>query len=259
MREIDGRYRLVTRAGSGGAGVVWRAYDELLHRQVAIKEVPLGLDRLRTLREPKLAARLSHPGIVTVHDLVEREDRLWIVMEYLEGFSLEQTVRLRGPLSPALTATIGRHLLSALRYAHESGILHRDIKPANVMLTDGRVVLTDFGLALAEGHQTAAFRGTPAYMAPERLRGGPASRAADLWSFGATLYAAVEGRPPYAGRDLVEILGAALRGGPLPAERAGPLRPLLDGLLAPDPADRLTAGRAAQLLESGGTALGRAS
>ncbi|WP_373688846.1 protein kinase domain-containing protein [Verrucosispora sioxanthis] len=194
-------------------GTVWRAEDELLHRQVAIKQVVLPawlggdeLDQLRarTLREARTAARLNHPNVVRVYDVVSEADVPWIVMEYVPSRTLQDLLDADGPLPPQRAARIGLALLDALRAAHDAGVLHRDVKPANVLVADdGRVLLTDFGLAVFDGgDQTMTGPGTilgsPQYVAPERAAEGVSSEHADLWSLGATLHAAVEGRAPYA-------------------------------------------------------------
>ncbi|WP_170198745.1 serine/threonine-protein kinase [Thermopolyspora flexuosa] len=261
-RLVGRRYRLLNPVGRGGMGMVWHAHDVLLDRDVAVKELilPFGLDNAgtqiafrRVLREARSAARLSHPGIVTVHDVVEEDGRPWIVMELVRAWSLEQAIRQNGPLPPVQAAEIGIRVLDALRHAHAHGILHRDVKPGNVLLTQDRVVLTDFGIAALEGEvsitQTGLLMGSPAYIPPERLQGRPITQAADLWSFGATLYAAVEGRPPYEGPDAVAVLGAVLTQEPARPERAGPLQPVIEGLLRKNPADRISAVQAAQMLE----------
>ncbi|MDA0638230.1 protein kinase [Nonomuraea sp. MCN248] len=259
---IGRRYRLMSPVGRGGMGMVWHAHDVLLDRDVAVKELilPFGLDHAgkqaahrRVLREARSAARLQHPGIVTVHDVVEEDGRPWIVMELVRAWSLEQAVRQSGPLPVVQAAEIGIRVLDALRHAHAAGILHRDIKPGNVLLTADRVVLTDFGIAAVEGDvtitQTGLLMGSPAYIPPERLSGQPISAAADLWSFGATLYTAVEGRPPYEGPDAVAVLGAVLTQEPSRPQRAGALLPVIEGLLRKNPAERLTAEEATGLLE----------
>ncbi|MFC4590389.1 protein kinase domain-containing protein [Sphaerisporangium corydalis] len=256
------RYRLLSPVGRGGMGMVWHAHDVLLDRDVAVKELilPFGLDHAgkqvahrRMLREARSAARLSHPGIVTVHDVVEEDGRPWIVMELVRAWSLEQAVRQSGPLPVVQAAEIGVRVLDGLRHAHAAGILHRDVKPGNVLLTADRVVLTDFGIAAIEGDvtitQTGLLMGSPAYIPPERLQGRPITHAADLWSFGATLYAAVEGRPPYEGPDAVAVLGAVLTQEPNRPQRAGALLPIIEGLLRKNPADRMPAAQAADLLE----------
>ncbi|WP_285492175.1 serine/threonine-protein kinase [Actinomadura sp. NBRC 104425] len=255
------RYRLDEVVGRGGMGTVWRAYDVTLDREVAIKEVvlPPGLtakerDVLyeRTFREARASARLNHPGVVTVHDVVQESGRPWIVMELVRARSLQDLIE-QGPLDPRRVAEIGLQTLSALRAAHEKGILHRDVKPSNVLITDsGRVVLTDFGIAQAEGDsaltQTGLVMGSPAYIPPERARGERAVPASDLWSLGATLYAAVEGRSPYERSDAMASLAAALSEPVPPSRNAGPLAPVLDGLLAREPAHRMTAAQAMPLL-----------
>ncbi|WP_433354477.1 protein kinase domain-containing protein [Microtetraspora malaysiensis] len=261
-RLVGRRYRLLSPVGRGGMGMVWHAHDVLLDRDVAVKELllPFGLDQAglqgahqRMLREARSAARLSHPGIVTVHDVVEEDGRPWIVMELVRAWSLEQAVRQSGPLPVVQAAEIGVRVLDALRHAHGAGILHRDVKPGNVLLTADRVVLTDFGIAAIEGDvsitQTGLLMGSPAYIPPERLQGRPITHAADLWSFGATLYAAVEGRPPYEGADAVAVLGAVLTREPARPRRAGALLPVIQGLLRKNPADRIGAAQVADMLE----------
>ncbi|MGW5485195.1 serine/threonine-protein kinase [Streptosporangium sandarakinum] len=261
-RLIGRRYRLVSPVGRGGLGRVWHAYDVLLDRDVAIKELilPPGLDpagtraaHRRMIHEARSAARLSHPGIAAVHDVAEEDGRPWIVMELVRGWSLEQAVRQGGPLPVAQAAEIGVRVLDALRHAHAAGILHRDVKPGNVLLTADRVVLTDFGIAALEDDGAAPLAGllvaSPAYVPPERLTGRAATPAADLWAFGATLYTAVEGRPPYEGPDAMTVLNEILSGEPVRPVRAGALAPVLEGLLRRDPDGRMTAAEAARLLE----------
>jgi hypothetical protein len=257
-RVIAGRYRLVELVGRGGMGAVWRARDELLDRDVAVKEVlsPPGLSETaeadlyrRAMREARSAARLSHPSVVTVHDVASEEGRPWVVMELLDARSLQDVLDASGPLSPARAAYIGRQILEALTAAHAVGILHRDVKPANVLVAEGdRVILTDFGIAAIEGEEaitrTGGLIGSPAYIAPERVRGLPASAASDLWALGVTLYAAVEGRLPFHHTDPVAVFGALLTHEPQPPANAGPLRPVIEGLLAKDPDKRLTAAAA---------------
>ncbi|GIJ41740.1 hypothetical protein Vwe01_50650 [Micromonospora andamanensis] len=250
---IAGRYRLLDLVGRGGMGTVWRAEDELLHRQVAIKQVVLPawlggdeLDQLRarTLREARTAARLSHPNVVRVYDVVSEADAPWIVMEYVPSRTLQDLLDADGPLSPQRAARIGLALLDALRAAHDAGVLHRDVKPANVLVADdGRVLLTDFGLAVFDGgDQTMTGPGTilgsPQYVAPERAADGVSSEPADLWSLGATLHAAVEGRAPYARSTAMATLSALASAPPDPAPHAGPLSAVLAGLLRRDPAHR---------------------
>ncbi|MGW7482716.1 serine/threonine-protein kinase [Nonomuraea muscovyensis] len=265
MTLLAGRYRLLTQLGQGGMGTVWRAMDELLRQEVAVKEVrlPPDLDEAsraelaeRTLREARAAATLrSHPSIVTVHDVVLDGGRPWIVMELVRGRSLDRAVRDDGPLPPRRVAEIGRRMIDALTAAHASGILHRDVKPANVMLTDdGRVLLTDFGIATIAGDagitQTGMLTGSPGYMAPERLRGEADGPLADLWSLGATLYTAVEGGPPFAGSNQAAVLAAVLMQDPAPFRLAGPLKPVLAGILEKDPARRCSPEEAADWLDA---------
>ncbi|MCZ7423855.1 serine/threonine-protein kinase [Verrucosispora sp. WMMA2121] len=250
---IAGRYRLLDQVGRGGMGTVWRAEDELLHRQVAIKQVVLPawlggdeLDQLRarTLREARTAARLNHPNVVRVYDVVSEADVPWIVMEYVPSRTLQDLLDADGPLPPRRAARIGLALLDALRAAHDAGVLHRDVKPANVLVADdGRVLLTDFGLAVFDGgDQTMTGPGTilgsPQYVAPERAAEGVSSEQADLWSLGATLHAAVEGRAPYARSTAMATLSALAAAPPDPAPHAGPLSAALAGLLRRDPAHR---------------------
>ncbi|MFB9237597.1 serine/threonine-protein kinase [Plantactinospora siamensis] len=239
---VGGRYRLLDLIGSGGMGRVWRARDELLERFVAVKEITVPSTALlaaQTMREARAAARLDHPGVITVHDVVWQRDRSWLVMEHVAARSLQQVIQTDGPLPPEQVARLGARVLSALRSAHAAGVLHRDVKPANILLaTDGRVVLTDFGLATI-GDRSAGgpdpLLGSPHYLAPERLRAQQAGAPADLWSLGATLYAAVEGRAPFA-RDSVEAsLQALLNDDPDPTRRAGPLAGLLLALLDKNP------------------------
>ncbi|MBG0833044.1 serine/threonine protein kinase [Planomonospora sp. ID67723] len=242
-------------------GIMWRAHDLRLRRDVSIKEIqpPFRADRAdlhdarrRALREARSAGRLSHPAVISVHDLLEERGRLWIVMESLEALTLEETVGHLGHLPIHWTAWIGFQLLAGLRHAHGAGVLHRDINPGNILLTGDRVVLSDFGIAALNGDPSASttvpISRAPGYVAPERLRGRRASPAADLWSFGASLYFAVEGRPPYEGQDALAVLGRAMAGDPDPPVKAGPLRRVLKGLLRRDPADRITADHAARML-----------
>ncbi|SOD62771.1 Serine/threonine protein kinase [Streptomyces zhaozhouensis] len=247
------RYQLTSLLGRGGMGAVWRAYDLQLGRDVAVKELRLpehlGAEERATWmarldREARAAARLKHPGIVTVYDRIAGVDgRPWIVMELVTGGSLDDLLR-QGPLSPEHVAELGRQVAAALSTAHQRGITHRDIKPANILIEDGRAVLTDFGIAGLEGDATLTatgmIMGTPAFMAPEQVRGLPATAASDLWSLGATLYTAVEGRPPFAGSAPSAVLVAVVTETPAPAVRAGPLTPTLEGLLHKEPAQRLS-------------------
>ncbi|MEZ0073462.1 protein kinase domain-containing protein [Planotetraspora sp. GP83] len=268
--QLAARYRLVEPVGRGGMGTVWRARDELLDRDVAVKEVrlPLVLDEdlraelcARTEREGRATAMVAHPSVITVFDVVTEDDRPWIVMELLKAQSLEEIVRREGPMDPRRVAEIGRQVLGALRAVHAKGILHRDVKPSNVLVTEDRAVLTDFGLAALEGDvsitQAGIVLGSAGYIAPERVLGDKASPAADLWSLGATLYTAVEGRGLHGRRTAAAALAALTSGAPIPMEKAGPLAPVLRGLLQIDPEARLDGVRAALTLAriaAGGTA-----
>ncbi|MFE4874162.1 serine/threonine-protein kinase [Streptomyces sp. NPDC056682] len=250
---LTGRYRLSRLLGQGGMGSVWRAHDEQLGRDVAVKELRLPehlgeAERqnwiARLDREARAAARLKHPGIITVHDRISGPDgRPWIVMELVDGGSLADLIEAQGALTPQRAAAIGRRVAAALGAAHRMGITHRDIKPDNILLEGDRVVLTDFGIAALEGDATLTatgmIMGTPAFMAPEQVRGLPATAESDLWSLGATLYAAVEGRAPFTGTPSA-VLVAVVMEPPIPTVRAGALGPVLDGLLHKDPAARLT-------------------
>ncbi|QGN45437.1 protein kinase [Micromonospora sp. WMMC415] len=263
---VADRYRLISPLGQGGMGRVWKARDEVLHRDVAIKELvpPPSLTdeerremRERSLREARAIARLNHINVVRIFDVLRTDGDPWIVMEYVPSKSLQDTIAEEGPVSPARAVEIGLGVLAALKAAHKAGVMHRDIKPGNVLLgNDGRVVLTDFGLATIPGDpnvtRTGMVLGSPAYIAPERARDGTAGPEADLWSLGATLYAAVEGKSPYARPSAIATL-AALATEPLPPPKnAGPLRPVLNGLLRKDPNERITAEVAEKLLRRAG-------
>lgn len=252
-RLVAGRYRLADMVGRGGMGVVWRARDETLGRDVAVKEVrvPPGVSPeqqamqcRRAMREARSAARLSHPGVVTVHDVVEEDGRPWVVMELIHGTSLQEIITRDGRLPADRVAEIGFQVLTALNAAHALGILHRDVKPGNILLADdNRVVLTDFGIAVIEGEtaitQTGALVGSPAYMPPERLRGQQVTPSSDLWALGATLYTAVEGCPPFHHKDPAAVYGALLAPEPAPSPRnADLLTPVIEGLLRKEPERR---------------------
>ncbi|PWI17528.1 serine/threonine protein kinase [Streptomyces sp. Act143] len=262
-RLIGGRYRLVERIGSGGMGTVWRALDELVDREVAVKQPRLPGDpedeahqraSHRLYREARAAARVDHPAAVSIHDVVVEDGLPWIVMELVRGESLDAVLR-RGPVGPAESARIGRAVLGALRAAHSVGIVHRDVKPANVLLgTHGRVVLTDFGIAHVQGEESLTvsgeFVGSLDFVAPERMAGKGAGPASDLWSLGVLLYAAVEGEPPFRRSTVESTLAAVLSHDPPEPERAGPLGPLITALLAKDPDRRPDAAEAAEVLEA---------
>ena len=262
-RVIAGRYRLEAPIGRGAMGVVWRARDQLLDRDVAIKEVHIA-DTLtdaeratafqRTLREAKTAARLNHPAVVTVYDVAEDGGRPWIVMQLVHAQSLDQVLATSGPLSPRRAADMARQLLSALSVAHAAGVMHRDVKPSNVLLgSDDRAVLTDFGIATFADDpkltQTGMVMGSPGFTAPERIRGEDASPASDLWSLGATLFAAVEGHGPFEQRGgAITTMSAIINEEAPEAPAAGALGPVIAALLRREPVDRPDASAAARMI-----------
>ncbi|MYT71289.1 protein kinase [Streptomyces sp. SID8367] len=250
---VAGRYRLDEHIGQGGMGRVWRAADEMLDRPVAVKEMRIdGLDpedartrRERTLREARATARIDHPGVVGVYDVVDEGERLWIVMELIDSRSLEQTLVEDGPLGVDDVARIGRSLAEALREVHAGGVLHRDIKPGNVLLERvgrHRVMLTDFGIAAIQDTEALTMVGmlvgSPDYMAPERISGRPQGPPSDLWSLGATLCAALGGSSPFSRDTTLATLHAVLYEEPRLPPGAGRLTPLLTRLLAKEPEDR---------------------
>ncbi|MFF4486933.1 protein kinase [Streptomyces sp. NPDC001544] len=263
-RLLAGRYRLGDVLGRGGMGTVWRAEDETLGRTVAVKELrfPSNIDEdekrrliTRTLREAKAIARIRNNSAVTVFDVVEEDDRPWIVMELVEGKSLAEVIREDGVLKPRRAAEVGLAILDVLRSAHREGILHRDVKPSNVLIAeDGRVVLTDFGIAQVEGDpsitSTGMLVGAPSYISPERARGHKPGPAADLWSLGGLLYAAVEGTPPYDKGSAIATLTAVMTEQLEEPKNAGPLRDVIHGLLTKDPATRLDDAGARTLLKA---------
>ncbi|MFD5758495.1 protein kinase, partial [Streptomyces sp. NPDC127044] len=268
-RVVAGRYSLLSPLGAGGMGTVWRAYDKVLHREVAIKEVraPAGLaapdiERMYTRleREAWAAARVAHPNVVTVYDVAMEEGRPWIVMELVRGQSLADLLNTEGRLSPQRAASIGLEVLAALHAAHETGVLHRDVKPANVLIArDGRVVLTDFGIAMIEGDSaltmTGEVVGSPEFLSPERALGQRSGPASDLWSLGVLLYAAVEARSPFRQNTPLSTLRAIVDAELPQVRRAGALTPVIEGLLRKDPDERLTAEQAAadlRLIGQGG-------
>jgi serine/threonine protein kinase len=262
-RVVAGRYALDGVLGRGGMGTVWLATDQVLERRVALKELTFSVEltdeerailRERTMREARAAARLDHPHVATVYDVVEEDGKPWLVMKHVPARSLQEILEQEGPLPPVAVARIGLDLLAALEAAHAIGIVHRDVKPANVLVSaDGRACLTDFGIATTTGDSSLTTYGTligsPSYMAPERANGEDPRPSVDLWSLGATLYAAVEGRPPFNRGEAMATLLSVVSEHPAPVLRAGPLEPVLSGLLTKDPARRTSAAAARSLLE----------
>jgi serine/threonine protein kinase len=262
-RLIGDRYRLDEAIGRGGMGTVWRGHDELLGRPVAIKEVRFPAElgeqeqadlRQRTLREARATASLSHPNVVTTYDVVEDDGLPYIVMELLDARSLSDILREDGPLPPHRVAQIGLEMLGALEVSHRKGVVHRDVKPGNVLMTkDGRAILTDFGIATMAGDpaltSTGVVLGSPAYMSPERARGLKPGPEADMWSLGATLYAAAEGRPPYDGDNALGTLTSVISDPVEPPRVGGPLAEAILGLLEKEPAERMSSSRTRALLE----------
>ncbi|HEY7593150.1 MAG TPA: serine/threonine-protein kinase [Actinophytocola sp.] len=256
MTVVAGRYRLLTRIGQGGMGVVWRAHDELLRRDIAVKElhVRLGVDSdfhtKQVLREARAAAQLRHPGVVAVHDVVVDDGRPLILMELVGGRSLADVVRDQGPLPEQRVAEIGARVLEALSMAHARGVVHRDVKPANILLDGERVVLTDFGIAAITSDTTGSdtMVGSLDYMAPERVNGQRVTPASDVWSLGVTLCAALRGESPFQRSDTQATLAAVLTYDPAPIARAPRLWRVLEMMLRKDPRQRPTAAAASALL-----------
>src|SRR3954462_12146146 len=259
-RVVAGRYALTDVLGRGGMGTVWLATDQVLERQVALKEVTFsvhltdeerGILRERTMREARAAARLDHPHVTSVYDVVEEDGKPWLVMEHVSARSLQEILEEQGPLPPAAVARIGLDVLEGLQAAHYAGIVHRDVKPANVLVDGaGRACLTDFGIATTTGDSSlttqGALIGSPSYMAPERAHGEEPRPPVDLWSLGATLHTAVEGRPAFDRGEAMATLLSVVSEHPAPMLRAGPLEPVLQGLLTKDPARRSTVRAAGQ-------------
>ncbi|WP_043662463.1 serine/threonine-protein kinase [Streptomyces xylophagus] len=263
-RRIAGRYTLTEQIGRGGMGTVWRADDEVLGRQVAIKRLharpELSADELATLyertrREARSAARIAHPNVIVVHDVVDDDGRPCIVMEYVPGPTLAELLKDGRTLPYQEAARMGLDMVAALRAAHAAGVLHRDVKPGNVLLGAGdRIVLTDFGIAMTDGTstltKTGEMVGSIHYMAPERIRGLTPGTASDLWALGATLYQAVEGRPPFRRPTAMET-AYAIAVDPLePMKQAGPLEPLIEALLIKEPGERPTAEQTERALQA---------
>lgn len=265
--RIGNRYRLEERIGVGAMGAVWRGTDELLNRTVALKELlaaavaptAAGADALeesrqRLLREGRIGARLQHPHVISMFDVVVHDDRPWLVMEYLPSRSLAAVLADRGSMDPREAADVGRQVADGLAAAHAAGVVHRDVKPGNVLLADdGRVKLTDFGVSRAVDDvqltRTGMIAGTPAFLSPEVARGSEPTAAADVFALGATLYTAVEGHPPFGLDDnAYALLHKVATGDVRPPERGGPLTALLMRLLSTDPADRPSALQARDIL-----------
>jgi len=257
-RTVAGRYRITHEIGRGGMGVVWLAHDQVLDREVAVKEITFGpqvspTERAvlceRTLREARAAGRVDHPAVTRVHDVVEEDGKPWLVMEHVRSRTLLQLVQEHGPLRLDVVARVGLDLLDAVAAAHREGVVHRDVKPDNVLVDDaGRAHLTDFGIATTTGDSsltaTGTVLGSPSYMSPERATGQQPQPQDDLWSVAATLYCAVEGRPPYDRGEPVATLLAVVSDHPAPMVHAGPLQPVLAAMLARDPQHRPTPGQA---------------
>src|SRR3954451_6518852 len=258
-RLVAGRYRLISQIGGGGMGTVWLARDELLGRQVAIKQVlspatvsPKEADqqRQRALREGRITARLSHPHAISVYDVALEQGQPWLVMEYLPSRSLATVLIEDGILRVGLVAQIGAQVADALAATHAAGIVHRDVKPANILIgqggrIEGLVKITDFGISHASGDvtltQTGQITGTPAFLSPEVAQGRPMTEASDVFSLGATLYACLEGQPPFGMEEnALGMLHRVAGGETPPPQRAGFLRGPLLRMLAADPADRPT-------------------
>ncbi|WP_328352490.1 serine/threonine protein kinase [Streptomyces sp. NBC_00445] len=260
-RLIAGRYLLHDILGRGGMGTVWRAHDQLLDRPVAAKELHIlthgdeehRIRVRRAIREARAVARVPHPHVVGIHDLVEAEDRLWIVMELVEGPSLAHQIARTGPLTPQHTAALGLQLIDALDAVHAAGTLHRDVKPANVLLRrDGNAVLTDFGIAALDDGEllttTGELVGSLEFMAPERVMGSEVGPASDLWSLGATLATVCGEQSPFRRPARPATLHAVAYEEPVLSERLGPLRPVVEALLRKSPDERLSAAGARSAL-----------
>lgn len=262
-RVIGGRYQVVQELGRGGMGIVWRAWDQVIGREVAIKELhlPDGVPPAerqvfeeRVLREARTAGRLNDPAVVTVHDVLAESGTTYIVMELVQAVTLSDYIAQWGPLRPEQVADLARKLLSALEAAHAAGIVHRDVKPSNIMVADGRVKLADFGIAqtLDDPRLTTsgAIVGSPSFMAPERIKGADASPASDLWSLGATLFFAVEGWVPFERQTTAATLHAVLNEMPQLSRPHGVIGSVITGLLIGDPRARFTGPQVRALLDS---------
>lgn len=263
---IAQRYESTQELGRGGMGVVWRAHDRSLNRDVAIKQVHLP-DHLtaaeradahaRIRREAQTAAQIAHPSVITVHDILDHAESPWIVMELVAGATLQECLDRSGPLPPGRVRIVAEAVLGALHAAHQAGVVHRDVKPANILLTeDGRAILTDFGIATVDGGtaltRTGTMIGSPEYMAPERLENEQALPASDLWSLGATLHAAYEGQSPFHRETVTGTITAVITGQIPEPKNAGDLTPLLGGLLTRELRQRITADQALERLHGSG-------
>lgn len=270
LRTLADRYRLESVLGQGAMGTVWSAWDDVVHRRVAIKEVnlPHGMPAAevrmlaaRTMREARAIGALSHPHVITLYDILMVDDRPYIVMELMQARSLSQVLKDQGPMPTGSAATIGAAVAAGLLAAHRAGITHRDVKPGNVLVgRDGRVKLTDFGIARSEDEPTMTVTGlllgSPAYISPEVAGGAPASALSDAWGLGALLFAAVEGRPPFDRGDAIATLTSVVADPVPPHPRSGPLRPVIDGLLTKDPRSRMTVEQAHHVLQQAAAAAG---
>src|SRR4051794_24592199 len=259
---VAGRYTLEREIGRGGMGAVWLGHDDVLGRAVALKRVGMtpggsSPDLVRAEREARLAARLNHPHVVAIFDLVNEGDQQWLVMEYVDGATLAEIVRRDGALTPDQASPVLAQAADALAAAHEAGIVHRDVKPSNMLVTPhGQVKLSDFGIARAEADasltQTGLVTGSPAYLAPEVASGQQATDASDVWSLGATLFHALAGHPPYeVGNNLMGALYRIVHEDPPRLDHAGWLTPVLLATMATEPADRWSMARVRDFLAAG--------
>ena len=258
-QRIADRYLVLRAIGRGGMGVVWLCRDEVLGREVAVKQIG-GLpgepevETARAMREARSAAALNHPNVVSVYDVVDHDGRPWLVMEYVDGPTLAEILADEGRLPPLRVADIGARIAGALARAHERGIVHRDVKPGNVLLDrSGRPKISDFGIARGHGDdqltQTGFFTGTPGYLSPELARGGDPDPKTDVWALGATLYAAVEGQAPYEPRsNPLALLRDIASEPPRPMQHAGGLAPAIAAMMDQDPARRWDMATAAERL-----------
>ncbi|RZS34746.1 protein kinase-like protein [Herbihabitans rhizosphaerae] len=263
-RVIADRYEIVSELGRGGMGIVWLAEDRTIGRRVAIKELHVppgvppaerGVFEERVLREARTAGRLNDPAVVTVYDVLRTDGGMFIVMELVEAPTLDDEIKVEGPLPPSQVAAIGEQVLSALEAAHAAGVVHRDVKPSNVMLPSShRAKLTDFGIAQAHDDPrittSGILVGSPTYIAPERLHGEDAGPASDLWALGAVLYFAVEGRSPFERTSTAATMNAILNDTPVLTRAHGPLAEAIMGLLERDPRSRPTPDRVRALLST---------